>query len=155
MTDERYTPQWVIEAARKVMGEIDLDLAASCAGAGCGAGGAVLVEDAGRGADGLVWPGVAESAVFGAAAVCGEVDGGIHVGNVKQAVVLLNNATETGWFQALLALPVCFLSKRLAFWRHDHADVGARQGQAVFTLGPDVERCEVFGEFGIVVRRVD
>ena len=78
-------------------------------------------------------------------------------GNVKQAVVLLNNATETGWFQALLArFPVCFLSKRLAFWRHDHADVGARQGQAVFYLGPDVEKfCEVFGEFGIVVKRLD
>ena len=49
-----------------------------------------------------------------------------------------------------------FLSKRLAFWRHDHADVGARQGQAVFYLGPDVEKfCEAFGAFGIVVRRVD
>ena len=53
------------------MGEIDLDLASSRLAQDVVQAGAVLVEDAGRGADGLVWPGVAESAVFGAAAVCG------------------------------------------------------------------------------------
>lgn len=156
-SDEWYTPRWVIEAARKVMGEIDLD-PASCA----------LAQDvvqAGlfwsktQGGERMGWFGrVWLNPPYSAPPLFVEkLMAEYTSGNVKQAVVLLNNATETGWFQALLArFPVCFLSKRLAFWRHDHADVGARQGQAVFYLGPDVERfCEVFGEFGIVVRRVD
>lgn len=156
-SDEWYTPRWVIEAARSVMGEIDLD-PASCALA-------QEVVQAGlfwskqQGGERLGWfgrlwlnPPYSAPALFVEKLLAEYTSG-----NVKQAVVLLNNATETGWFQALLArFPVCFLSKRLAFWRHDHADVGARQGQAVFYLGPDVEKfCEVFGEFGIVVRRVD
>ena len=75
---------------------------------------------------------------------------------VPAAMVLLNNATETEWFQLLLArFPACFLSRRLAFWRHDHVDVGARQGQVVFYLGPDLSTFErVFGQYGVVVNRV-
>jgi phage N-6-adenine-methyltransferase len=73
-----------------------------------------------------------------------------------QAIVLVNNATETAWFQRLLAEAklVCFPSRRLAFWRHDHSNVGARQGQALFYFG---SRAEVFhGAFsniGVVLRR--
>ena len=45
--------------------------------------------------------------------------------------MLVNNATETSWFQMLLErFPVCLPARRIAFWRHDHANVGARQGQA-------------------------
>jgi hypothetical protein len=155
--DEWYTPGWVIEAARRVMGEIDLD-PASCEMA-------QEVVQAGlfwaKGQDGCrmgwfgrVWLNPPYSAP--GAFVEKLIEEYAH-GNVRQAIVLLNNSTETRWFQRLLGrFPVCFFSQRLAFWRHDHADVGARQGQAVFYLGQDVEKfCEVFGEFGIVVRRVD
>ena len=78
-------------------------------------------------------------------------------GNVHAALVLLNNAPEKKWFQLLLGrFPVCFLNRRLAFWRHDHADVGARQGQAVFYLGPDQAEFErVFGQVGVVVKWVN
>ena len=156
-SDEWYTPRWVIEAARSVMGEIDLDPASCALAQDVVQAGLFWSKTQGgerMGWFGRVWlnPPYSAPALFVEKLMSEYRDG-----SVKQAVVLLNNATETGWFQALLArFPVCFLSKRLAFWRHDHADVGARQGQAVFYLGPDVERfCEVFGEFGIVVRRVD
>ncbi len=81
----------------------------------------------------------------------------IAAGRTKQAIVLVNNATETAWFQRLLseAKLCCFPARRLAFWRHDHKDVGARQGQAIFYFG---SRAEVFhGAFsatGAVLRRI-
>ena len=67
-----------------------------------------------------------------------------------------NNATETTWFQLLLErFPVCLPARRLAFWRHDHANVGARQGQAFFYLGPNVAKFqEVFSQFGPILRRL-
>ena len=73
-----------------------------------------------------------------------------------EAIVLVNNATETTWFQLLLErFPVCLPARRLAFWRHDHANVGARQGQAFFYLGPNVAKFqEVFSQFGPILRRL-
>lgn len=73
-----------------------------------------------------------------------------------EAIVLVNNATETSWFQMLLErFPVCLPARRLAFWRHDHANVGARQGQAFFYLGPNVAKFqEVFSQFGPILRRM-
>lgn len=156
-SDEWYTPGWVIEAARRVMGEIDLDpasceLAQEVVGAGLYW---TKRQDGCRAAWwGRVWLNPPYSAPGGFVEKL--IEEYTH-GNVKQAVVLLNNSTETRWFQRLLMrFPVCFFNQRLAFWRHDHADVGARQGQAVFYLGPEVDRfVSEFGEFGIVVRRVD
>ena len=155
-SDEWYTPAWILAAARAVLGQIDLD-PASCAMA------QEVVQAASywtRSDDGLqqawhgrVWLNPPYSAPD-------EFVTKLHNeylhGNVHEALVLLNNATETKWFQLLLGrFPVCFLNRRLAFWRHDHADVGARQGQAVFYLGPDQAEFErVFGQYGVVVKRV-
>lgn len=56
---------------------------------------------------------------------------------VATAIVLVNNATETAWFQHLLfhAPIFCLPAQRMAFWRADHSNVGARQGQAIFYFG--------------------
>lgn len=156
-SDEWYTPGWVLQSALAVMGQIDLD-PASCELA-------QEVVQAGlywtKKQDGChmtwfgrVWLNPPYSAP---GAFVDKLLDEYMAGNVQQACVLLNNATETRWFQRLLArFPVCFFSQRLAFWRHDHEDVGARQGQALFYLGADVEKfVEVFGEHGIVVKRLD
>lgn len=156
-SDEWYTPGWVIEAARSVMGEIDLD-PASCELAQetvqAGLYWTKQQDGCRAGWFGRVWlnPPYSTPAAF-----VDKLIDSYTAGDVKQACVLLNNSTETRWFQRLLArFPVVFFNQRLAFWRHDHADVGARQGQAVFYLGPEVERfCDIFGDHGIVVRRVD
>ena len=98
----------------------------------------------------LVWPGVAESAVFSTAAVCEKLMAEYTSGNIEAGGCAAEQCDGTGWFAgAARALPVCFLSKRLAFWRHDHADVGAQQGAGGLYLGSDVERCEVFGSLGL------
>ncbi len=156
-SDEWYTPGWVIEAATAVMGQIDLD-PASCELAQETVQAGLYWTKQQDGCRmtwfGRVWLNPPYSAP---GAFVDKLLDEYTAGNVKQACVLLNNATETKWFQRLLArFPVCFFSQRLAFWRHDHEDVGARQGQALFYLGPDVEKfVEVFGEHGIVVKRLD
>ncbi len=72
----------------------------------------------------------------------------------QQAVLLVNNATDTDWFQALLRrYPVCFIDGRVKFYRLDiQKEPSARQGQAFFYAGPNVDRFqEVFGQFGVVM----
>lgn len=156
-SDEWYTPGWVIEAARRVMGEIDLD-PASCELAQEVVGAGLYWTKRQDGCRTAWWGRVWLNPPYSAPGAFVEklIEEYTH-GNVKQAVVLLNNSTETRWFQRLLMrFPVCFFNQRLAFWRHDHAEVGARQGQAVFYLGSEVDRfVSEFGKFGIVVRRVD
>ena len=74
-------------------------------------------------------------------------------GRMTEAVVLVNNATDTAWFHSLLArFPACVLRRRVPFWRPGFSGGGARQGQAVFYLGPNAHRFQaVFSHFGVVV----
>jgi hypothetical protein len=71
-------------------------------------------------------------------------------GNVTEACVLINNATETGWFVALAraAAAVCFPQGRVKFW-HPEKESAPLQGQAVLYLGAQPERfIQAFGQFG-------
>lgn len=77
-------------------------------------------------------------------------------GNVTAAVVLTNNSSDTGWFHDLLSrYPACFTRGRVQFWRPNHEDFGARQGQTLFYLGDNVDLFkQVFGRFGQVVGKL-
>lgn len=69
-------------------------------------------------------------------------------------LLLVNSATETGWFQSALRLPVCFPSRRIAFINPltGVPVQGNRQGQALFYAGPDLEKfCTVFEKFGRIM----
>jgi hypothetical protein len=77
--------------------------------------------------------------------------------DIEEAIVLVNNATDTGWFHALLEnYPVCFTRGRVQFWNPEGPNLGARQGQAFFYLGRNPAKfAEVFSQFGIVVGKYD
>ncbi len=157
-SDEWYTPAEYIEAARTMMGGIDLDPAS------CDLAQTVVKADVyltkvenGMGQRWIrerVWlnPPYGDSAPW-VKKLIAEFDDGHFI---RHAIILVNNNTETGYFQTLLdRFPCCLPSQRLAFWRHDHSGEQARQGQALFYLGLDVDRfVQVFSQFGPIVRRI-
>lgn len=74
-------------------------------------------------------------------------------GDVSQAILLVNNCTDTLWCQDLLArFPACFTLGRVAFLYEDEPRVNTRQGQVLFYLGAHRDRfAEVFRAFGVIV----
>ncbi len=158
-SDEWYTPQEYIDAAKAVMGGIDLDPASSEMAQTVVRADSYLTRfDNGLGQTRWlhqrIWlnPPYSNPAPW-VEKLVREHQAGPYC---TEAIVLVNNATETSWFQMLLErFPVCLPARRIAFWRHDHANVGARQGQAFFYLGPNAAKFqEVFSQFGPILRRV-
>jgi len=156
--DEWYTTAEYVEAARAVMGEIDLD-PASCAAAQEVVR-AVLYYD--KQDDGLhlqsewsgrVWlnPPYSNPSPFTDRAI--EM---YQAGKIDQCIILVNNATETRWFQRLLAsYPACFLDRRISFWHPGRSADGPRQAQVVFYLGQEWDRfVERFHSLGTIVEAV-
>jgi hypothetical protein len=79
----------------------------------------------------------------------------IENGRAIQSIVLVNNATETGWFADFCANAeyICFPSGRIRFIDKTGAPSGAPlQGQAIIYTGNngDAFRSE-FSQFGMVV----
>lgn len=155
--DEWYTPDEIIRTASHVMGRIDTD-PASCELAQTVVQAATYYtrHDSGLAQPwhGSVWlnPPYSAPQVW-----IDRLFAEMAAGRCQQAIVLVNNATETAWFQRLLAEAklVCFPARRIAFWRHDHKDVGARQGQALFYFGPKADAFySAFSATGAVLRRL-
>ena len=155
--NEWYTPTEFTKAAWVVMGSIDCDPASSrVANKTIGAG---VFFDADQ--DGLkqkwngnVWmnPPYAQPLISQFSAAVVEK---FKAGEIKQACVLVNNATETGWFQGMLASAsaVCFVKGRIKFIDCDGKASGAPlQGQVVIYLGKKVVHFSTaFQTFGPVL----
>lgn len=151
--NEWYTPAEYIQAARRVMGYIDLDPASSeAANEVVGAIAYYTAED-----DGLSLPWVGKvwmNPPYAKALVEQFADKmAYHVGNgdVTEAIVLVNNATETAWFRKLIgvAAAVAFPASRVKFWQPNSEPGAPLQGQACIYIGhaPDLFLSE-FTAFG-------
>jgi phage N-6-adenine-methyltransferase len=151
--NEWYTPKEYIKAARRVLGSIDLDPASSeSANEVVGAEAIYTIEDDGLQQEwhGNVWlnPPYASDLVQKFA---DKLAAELFSGNVEEAIVLVNNATETKWFRKLVdsASAICFPTGRVRFWGIN-GNVGAPlQGQALVYIGDDAELFwEQFRNFG-------
>jgi phage N-6-adenine-methyltransferase len=150
---EWYTPREIIEAVRAVLGQIDLD---PCSTKDANeVVGATLFYDVGD--DGLMheWNGtVFMNPPYSQPAVVEFTSKLVQEhtsGRVTAAIVLVNNATETDWWQNLgiVATGLCFPRGRVKFW-HPDKESAPLQGQAILFLGEDHGKFNAeFSRFGL------
>jgi phage N-6-adenine-methyltransferase len=155
--NEWYTPPEFIEAARVLMGDIDTDPASSEIANETIKATTYYTEET----DGLAWdwngrvwmnPPYAQPLITD---FCEKLVIDYRQGFVTEACVLVNNATETRWFNSLLdeSTAVCFVKGRIKFLDMQGNPSGAPlQGQAVLYFGENVtgfNNC--FSPFGKVL----
>ena len=77
----------------------------------------------------------------------------IETGN-GTGIVLVNNASETGWWQRLASVSsvICFPKTRVKFRRPEGESGAPLQGQTIFYAGSDLAKFQSeFRQFGFVV----
>ena len=152
--NECCTPSGIIEMARKTMGSIDLD-PASCEAANEAVKATVFYT---KKTNGLrhFWRGnVFMNPPYERKTIANFVKklvGHVKSGEVGQAVVLVNNCTETRWGQLLLknASSICFPSKRIKFLS-ETKNKKYIKGQMIVYFGGNVELFYTqFSKIGVV-----
>lgn len=156
---EGYTPKEYIEAAREVMGGIDLDPASNdFAQKTVKATTYYTQKDDGLNKD---WSG----RVFLNPPYCHpEIKQFINkllahysAGDIDQAILLTNNNTDTLWFHdaASVSSAVCFTKGRINFYKPDGSETQPVNGQAFFYFGNDRDKFKaVFSSIGLSMCRV-
>ena len=154
--DEAITPYKYIQSAIAVMGKIDLDPATSeVAQDYIGATNYITKEQDSLSHvwTGSVWLNPPYSRGQPGKFVDHLIDEWIS-GNVYQAILLTNNATETHWWQKAyyFSRAVVFHKGRINFLRQDLTPTtGNRYAQTFFYLGPNVPRFSLeFGQYGAI-----
>lgn len=157
---ESYTPGVYIEAARQVMGSIDLDPASN-----------ELAQQTvkasvwyGEKINGLLQPWVGnvflnppyshpEIAQF-IEKLCNEY-GSKHI---QQAILLTNNNTDTRWWHrsASMCSRICFTAGRINFYKSDGSTTQPTNGQNFFYFGKECSRFKsIFSDHGFIMGRMD
>lgn len=154
---EWYTPAIYIEAARQVMDGIDTD-PASCEMAN-------QVVQATRyytkEENGFIkpWPGkVWINPPYGYDSKCNQAQWSARLveqfeaGITTEAILLVNAAVGTSWYDRMCDYPVCQPRRRINFYTPTPRKHSNTHGSALFYLGPQVEKfAEVFSQFGRVL----
>ena len=149
--NEWYTPAEYIEAARKAMGSIDTDPASNdIANKVVKAEKYYTIETNGLAHDwtGNVWMNPPYSSDLISKFVEKLKEQRV---NYNQAIILVNNATETQWFYEIvkIASAVCFPKSRVKFYMPDGKTGAPLQGQAVLYVGDNYEKfISAFGGIG-------
>lgn len=161
-SNEWYTPASYVDAARELMGEIDLDPAS------CEEANQVIkaTQFYSKREDGLhlSWYGrVWLNPPYG-------FDGGFsnqerwtrslieryQAGLIDEAVLLVNANTEAKWFQPLYDYLICFTNHRIRFYNSEGDSSQPTQGNALVYFGKQRRRfIELFRQFGRVIQEAN
>lgn len=149
--NEWYTPAELIEAARSAMGSIDLDPASNDIAQKVVKARTYYTAET-NGLD-KTWTGnVWMNPPYASDLIGKFVDKMVSERkNYDQAVILVNNATETEWFNRLISIAdaVCFPKSRVKFYMPDGKTGAPLQGQAVLYIGDNSEKFfEAFRQIG-------
>lgn len=151
--NEWYTPSNIIEAARTAMGSIDVDPASNdIAQQTVKAETYYTAETNGLDKEwtGNVWL----NPPYASDLIGKFIDKLVsEKKNYNQAVVLVNNATETEWFNKIVSISsmVCFPKSRVRFYMPDGKTGAPLQGQAILYIGDNTDRFyEAYKEIGWV-----
>lgn len=147
--DEWYTPEQYIEAAREVMGSIDLDPASNDF-ANETVKASVYYDEARNGLEQEWWGNIWLNPPYSSALIHQFAEK-LADSLFRQAIVLVNNATETAWFRTLIenADAVVFPTGRIKYRKRDGEKGTPLQGQAFIYFGDAPGRfLKVFSEFG-------
>lgn len=167
-----YTPPEYIDAAREVMGGIDLDPASD-------ANANIIVEAkefyslVDRGEDGIAlpWHGrifcnppygrrFGEKGPYNLPLWIGKALKEFRANRMDQGILLTNASPGASWFRPLWAWPICFVDHRIAFIDGDtgKAQKDPRHYNAFTYIGPRdrwTKYARIFGQFGPVVTRYE
>ncbi len=148
-TNEWYTPPWIIDRARLVMGSIDLD-PASTHQANERIQATKFFTEYGlrRLWSGNVWlnPPYGRNTKFWVEKFLNS--------SIDQGMMLVNNTTDRSWFKKLWDLHLCFLYKRVKFLDHNSIQQSSpTHGNVLVYKGYMLASFErIFGEFGRIVQ---
>lgn len=154
--NEWYTPKEYIDSALAVMGEINTDPASTqIANEIIKADNFYTAKENGLNKNwiGKVWmnPPYAQPLI---SQFCSKLITEIENKNCIEAIVLVNNATETNWFFTLAqkASVICFTKGRIKFWAPDKISAPL-QGQAIIYFGENKKLfAEEFVKYGFICK---
>lgn len=161
-TNEWYTPPQYIEAARAVMGTIDLDPAShEKANQGVKATTFYTIHDNGLAYpwNGRVWlnppygkDGIDSNQKIWTTRLINQYTAGV----TTEAILLVNAATDTEWFAPLWDYPICFTNHRIRFIdENGEQQSQPTHGNVFVYFGSNVERfTEEFSKYGVIAKRL-
>ena len=159
--DSWFTPPEYLDSVRRVMGDIDLDPFTSEKANEIVGARYIFTND--KSAFANPWKLDKNVHVFMnppySAGLCGRAINRFidqyEAKNFAEGIVLVNNATDTRWFGALIKHcdAICFTDHRISFWNTDRKNVsGNTRGQAFFYFGKKRAKFKkVFEQHGFVL----